>query len=216
MDGADIFLGLSGPGTLKPDMLMKMARDPLVLALANPTPEIMPELAMEARPDAMVCTGRSDYPNQVNNVLCFPFLFRGALDVGATAINEEMKLAAVEAIAQLAHEPALEASSTGARNTFGRRLPHPQSVRPAADPAHRAGRGQGRDENRRRQAADRRFRRLPRQAQPLRLPLRPGDEADDRPRRKQTQARRSSPTARTSACCAPRRCCSKKGWSSRS
>ena len=81
-----------------------MAEKPLVLALANPTPEIMPELAREARPDAMICTGRSDYPNQVNNVLCFPFMFRGALDVGATTINEEMKLAAVQAIAQLAHE----------------------------------------------------------------------------------------------------------------
>ena len=120
MDGADIFLGLSGPGTLTPDMVKVMARDPLVLALANPVPEIMPELAMEVRPDAMVCTGRSDYPNQVNNVLCFPFLFRGALDVGATAINEEMKMAAVKAIAKLAHEPALEASSSGQGNTFGR------------------------------------------------------------------------------------------------
>ena len=120
MDGADIFLGLSGPGTLTPDMVKVMARDPLVLALANPVPEIMPELALEVRPDAMVCTGRSDYPNQVNNVLCFPFLFRGALDVGATAINEDMKMAAVRAIAKLAHEPALEASSSGQGNTFGR------------------------------------------------------------------------------------------------
>ena len=120
MDGADIFLGLSGPGTMTPDMLKKMARDPLVLALANPVPEIMPELAMETRPDAMVCTGRSDYPNQVNNVLCFPFLFRGALDVGATTINEEMKTAAVRAIAKLAHEPALEAATSASGNTFGR------------------------------------------------------------------------------------------------
>jgi malate dehydrogenase (oxaloacetate-decarboxylating)(NADP+) len=91
IDGADIFVGLSAPGVLKPEMLMKMAPKPLVLALANPVPEIMPEEARAARPDAMVCTGRSDYPNQVNNVLCFPFIFRGALDVGATAINEEMK-----------------------------------------------------------------------------------------------------------------------------
>ena len=120
MEGADIFLGLSGPGTMTQDMVKVMARDPLVLALANPVPEIMPELAMEVRPDAMVCTGRSDYPNQVNNVLCFPFLFRGALDVGATAINEDMKMAAVRAIAKLAHEPALEASSSGQGNTFGR------------------------------------------------------------------------------------------------
>ena len=127
MDGADIFLGLSGPGTLTPDMVKVMARDPLVLALANPVPEIMPELAMEVRPDAMVCTGRSDYPNQVNNVLCFPFLFRGALDVGSTAINEEMKMAAVKAIAKLAHEPALEASTSGQGNTFGRAylIPNP-------------------------------------------------------------------------------------------
>jgi malate dehydrogenase (oxaloacetate-decarboxylating)(NADP+) len=120
MDGADIYLGLSAAGALKPEMIVNMAPNPLILALSNPTPEIMPELAMETRPDAMVCTGRSDYPNQVNNVLCFPFLFRGALDVSATVINEEMKAAAVHAIARLAHEPALEASPTGAGTTFGR------------------------------------------------------------------------------------------------
>jgi len=118
-EGADIFLGLSAAGVLKPEMLSKMAPHPLILALANPVPEIMPELAREARPDAMVCTGRSDYPNQVNNVLCFPFIFRGALDVGATEINEEMKLAAVRAIAQLAREPGLESSPTGAPAVFG-------------------------------------------------------------------------------------------------
>ncbi len=118
LDGADVFLGLSAAGVLKPEMIKGMARDPLILALANPTPEIMPELALEIRPDAMVCTGRSDYPNQVNNVLCFPFIFRGALDVGATTINEEMKMAAVRAIAQLAHEPALEVSASG-EATFG-------------------------------------------------------------------------------------------------
>src|SRR5271169_7163208 len=99
--GADIFLGLSGPGVLKPEMLMQMAARPLILALANPEPEIRPEVAKAARPDCIVCTGRSDYPNQVNNSLCFPFIFRGALDVGATTINEEMKLAAVHAIAEL-------------------------------------------------------------------------------------------------------------------
>lgn len=119
MDGADIFLGLSGPGALTAEMLTKMGKMPLVLALANPTPEIMPEEARAVRPDAMICTGRSDYPNQVNNVLCFPFLFRGALDVGATIINEEMKMAAVMAIAQLAHEPALEASANGGTAIFG-------------------------------------------------------------------------------------------------
>ncbi|GHA11702.1 NAD-dependent malic enzyme [Devosia pacifica] len=119
IDDADIFLGLSAPGVLKPEMLQKMADRPLVLALANPVPEIMPELAKQTRPDAMVCTGRSDFPNQVNNVLCFPFIFRGALDVGATTINEEMKLAAVRAIAQLAHEPGLEVSPTGEPAVYG-------------------------------------------------------------------------------------------------
>jgi malate dehydrogenase (oxaloacetate-decarboxylating)(NADP+) len=103
IEGADVFLGLSAGGVLKPDMVKRMARDPLILALANPTPEIAPEDAKAVRPDAIIATGRSDYPNQVNNVLCFPFLFRGALDVGATAINEEMKSAAVRAIAELAH-----------------------------------------------------------------------------------------------------------------
>ena len=119
IDGADIFLGLSAAGALKPEMLAKMAPKPLILALANPNPEITPELAKETRPDAMVCTGRSDYPNQVNNVLCFPFIFRGALDVGATTINEEMKLAAVRAIAKLAHEPGLEVSPSGAPAVYG-------------------------------------------------------------------------------------------------
>jgi len=102
IDGADIFLGCSGPKVLTPEMVKKMGTAPLILALANPEPEILPPLAKEVRPDAIICTGRSDYPNQVNNVLCFPFIFRGALDVGATAINEEMKLAAVHAIAELA------------------------------------------------------------------------------------------------------------------
>jgi len=119
IDGADVFLGLSAAGALTPDMLRKMAEKPLVMALANPNPEIMPEVAKATRPDAMVCTGRSDYSNQVNNVLCFPFIFRGALDVGATAINEEMKLAAVKAIAKLAHEPGLEVSPSGAPAIFG-------------------------------------------------------------------------------------------------
>jgi malate dehydrogenase (oxaloacetate-decarboxylating)(NADP+) len=101
--GADIFLGLSAGGVLKADMVKKMAARPLILALANPNPEILPEDVKAARDDAIIATGRSDYPNQVNNVLCFPFIFRGALDVGATTINEPMKLAAVNAIAELAH-----------------------------------------------------------------------------------------------------------------
>ncbi|MEA2760384.1 MAG: hypothetical protein QOH65_2997 [Methylobacteriaceae bacterium] len=102
--GADIFLGLSAGGVLKQDMVARMAERPLIMALANPNPEIDPGDAFAVKPDAMICTGRSDYPNQVNNVLCFPYIFRGALDVGASTINEPMKLAAVRAIAQLAHE----------------------------------------------------------------------------------------------------------------
>ena len=104
--GADVFLGLSAGGVLKPAMVKKMAAKPLILALANPEPEIGPELAREARPDCVIATGRSDYPNQVNNVLCFPFIFRGALDVGATSITAEMELAAVRAIAELAQAEA--------------------------------------------------------------------------------------------------------------
>ncbi len=114
--GADVFLGLSAGGVLKPELLAGMAENPLVLALANPTPEIMPDAARAARPDAMICTGRSDFPNQVNNVICFPYIFRGALDVGATAINEEMKIAAVRAIASLARE---EPSDVAARAYSG-------------------------------------------------------------------------------------------------
>jgi malate dehydrogenase (oxaloacetate-decarboxylating)(NADP+) len=101
--GADVFLGLSGPRVLSEDMVEAMAKDPLILALANPEPEIRPEVAKAVRPDAIIATGRSDYPNQVNNVLCFPFIFRGALDVGATTITDEMKLACMRAIAELAH-----------------------------------------------------------------------------------------------------------------
>ena len=103
MNGVDVFLGLSAPGILKPSMVKNMAKKPFILALANPTPEITPEVAKKIRPDAVIATGRSDYPNQVNNVLCFPFLFRGALDVGATEINDEMKKACVWAIANLAY-----------------------------------------------------------------------------------------------------------------
>ncbi|MEM8645912.1 MAG: malic enzyme-like NAD(P)-binding protein, partial [Pseudomonadota bacterium] len=108
IDRADIFLGLSAGGVLKADMVKRMADQPMILALANPNPEITPEEARDAKPDAMICTGRSDYPNQVNNVLCFPYIFRGALDAGARTINEEMKQAAVKAIAALAHEHSSE------------------------------------------------------------------------------------------------------------
>ena len=116
IDGADVFLGVSAAGVLKPELLQRMADNPLILALANPTPEIMPELARSVRPDAMICTGRSDFPNQVNNVLCFPHIFRGALDCGARTINEEMKMAAVQAIAALARE---EVSDVAARAYSG-------------------------------------------------------------------------------------------------
>jgi malate dehydrogenase (oxaloacetate-decarboxylating)(NADP+) len=108
IEGADVFLGLSAGGVLKPAMVSKMATRPLILALANPEPEIRPELAKAARPDCVIATGRSDYPNQVNNVLCFPFIFRGALDVGATTISAEMELAAVRAIAELARAETSE------------------------------------------------------------------------------------------------------------
>ena len=122
MTGADLFMGLSGPGVIKPEMVKGMAEKPLILALANPTPEIMPEAVKEVRPDAIMATGRSDYPNQVNNVLCFPYMFRGALDVGATAINEAMKKAAVEAIARVArleHSEQVQIAYGGELPDFG-------------------------------------------------------------------------------------------------
>lgn len=106
IQGADMFLGLSGPGVVKPEMVRSMAERPLIFALSNPLPEILPEEVKAVRSDAIIATGRSDYPNQVNNVLCFPFIFRGALDVCATTINDEMKLACVKALAELAHEEA--------------------------------------------------------------------------------------------------------------
>ena len=119
---ADVFLGVSAGGVLTAEMVKRMAKRPLIMALANPNPEIMPEEAVAARPDALICTGRSDYPNQVNNVLCFPYIFRGALDVGATTINEEMKRAAVEAIAALAREAPSDVAARaygGEARTFG-------------------------------------------------------------------------------------------------
>jgi malate dehydrogenase (oxaloacetate-decarboxylating)(NADP+) len=122
LPGTDVFLGLSAPRVLKPEMLPLLAEKPLILALANPEPEILPEQARAIRPDAIIATGRSDYPNQVNNVLCFPFIFRGALDVSATTINEEMKIAAVEAIAKLSRVEASEvvaAAYGGAAPVFG-------------------------------------------------------------------------------------------------
>ncbi|KKB63033.1 malate dehydrogenase [Robbsia andropogonis] len=112
IEGADIFLGLSAGGVLQPEMVAKMAKDPLILALANPNPEIMPEAALEVRPDAIIATGRTDYPNQVNNVLCFPFIFRGALDVGATTVTKNMEIAVVNAIAELARQEQSDVVAT--------------------------------------------------------------------------------------------------------
>jgi malate dehydrogenase (oxaloacetate-decarboxylating)(NADP+) len=122
IDGADFFLGLSGPGVLSADMVKKMDKSPIVFALANPTPEITPEALKEVAPNAIIATGRSDYPNQVNNVLCFPFIFRGALDVGASEINDEMKIACIEGIAALARATTsaeAAAAYSGETLTFG-------------------------------------------------------------------------------------------------
>ncbi|GAB1392197.1 NADP-dependent malic enzyme [Rhodocyclaceae bacterium] len=133
MPGADIFLGLSTGGVLKPEMVKGMAKDPIILAMANPDPEILPEDAHAVRDDIIIGTGRSDYPNQVNNVLCFPYMFRGALDVGATTINEPMKIAAVRAIAELAHAEQSEvvAAAYGDANlSFGREYLIPKPFDP--------------------------------------------------------------------------------------
>lgn len=131
--GADIFLGVSAPNVLTAEMVKQMADGPIILALANPVPEIMPEVAREASPNALIATGRSDYPNQVNNVLCFPYIFRGALDVGAKEINDEMKMACVHAIANLARQEASDVSAAaygGQVPTFGPEYLIPQPFDP--------------------------------------------------------------------------------------
>ena len=133
IDGADVFLGLSAGGVLKPEMVAKMAKNPLVLALANPTPEIMPEEVFKVRDDAIIATGRTDYPNQVNNVLCFPYIFRGALDAGASTITDEMEIAAVHAIAELAQAEQSEvvaAAYAGEKLGFGREYLIPKPFDP--------------------------------------------------------------------------------------
>lgn len=134
IEGADVFLGLSAGGVLKPDMVQKMARRPIIFALANPSPEILPEEAKAVRPDAILATGRTDYPNQVNNVLCFPYIFRGALDCGATTITDAMKVAAVNAIAELARveqDEAVAKAYAGMTLTFGEEylIPKPFDTR---------------------------------------------------------------------------------------
>jgi malate dehydrogenase (oxaloacetate-decarboxylating)(NADP+) len=192
IEGADIFLGVSAPAVLKPEMAERMAERPLIMALANPTPEIMPEEALQARPDALICTGRSDYPNQVNNVLCFPYIFRGALDVGATKINEEMKLAAVDAIATLAREAPSDVAARamgGEARTFGAGslIPNPFDpwlilrIAPAvAKAAMQSGSSH---------PPDRRFRTVSGAAQWLRLPLGVHHEARVRPGEGNSDAR---------------------------
>ncbi len=133
IDDADLFLGLSGPGVLTPEMVKKMADTPIIFALANPDPEIHPEDARAVAPDAIIATGRSDFPNQVNNVLCFPFIFRGALDVGATGINDAMEIACVEAIAKLARATTsaeAAAAYSGEELTFGRNYLIPKPFDP--------------------------------------------------------------------------------------
>ncbi|HCC98091.1 MAG TPA: NADP-dependent malic enzyme, partial [Rhodobacteraceae bacterium] len=122
IEGADMFLGLSGPNVLHPDLVKQMNAQPIIFALANPNPEIMPADALAVAPDAIIATGRSDFPNQVNNVLCFPFIFRGALDVGATEINDAMQVACIQGIAELARATtSAEAAAAykGETLTFG-------------------------------------------------------------------------------------------------
>ena len=161
--GADVFLGLSAPNVLKPEWLPQMAAKPLILALANPDPEILPEVAKAARPDAIIATGRSDYVNQVNNVLCFPFVFRGALDVDATTINEPMKVAAVEAIAALARAEASDVVANaygGAPTGFGPDYIIPKPFDPRLILHIAPAVASAAMESRRGAPADRRFRRL--------------------------------------------------------
>jgi malate dehydrogenase (oxaloacetate-decarboxylating)(NADP+) len=170
---ADVFLGCSAPGVMTAEMVKTMGTQPIILALANPEPEIRPELAKAVRPDCIIATGRSDYPNQVNNVLCFPYIFRGALDCGATKITEEMKLACVREIADLTKADISEEVATayaGKSWLVRPRLHHSQALRFAPDPAHRAGRGQGGRRFRRGHPADRGHGGLPPAPDALRLP----------------------------------------------
>ena len=206
--GADVFLGLSAGGVLKPEMVQADGRTSRSSwRWPIPTPEILPEEVKAVRPDAIIATGRSDYPNQVNNVLCFPFIFRGALDVGATTINEEMKLAAVRAIADLAQAEQSDDVAAGLRrreSVLRPRIPDPQALRSAPDHQDRAGGGAGRDGfSGVADAADRRPGCLSRTAVAVRLPLRHGDEAGVQLRQEVRRNAWSMPKAKTSACCAP-------------
>ena len=178
--GADVFFGLSMAGVLKPEMVAQMADRPIILAMANPDPEIRPELAKEVRPDCIIATGRWDYPNQVNNVLCFPFIFRGALDVGATTHQrgDEARLRARDRGARAGRR--LGRGGRGlrpARHPLRARIPDPAAVRPAPDHERGAGGGGGGDDQRRGDPANRRPARLSREPAALRLHLGHGDAA---------------------------------------
>ena len=180
LEGADVFLGLSAANVAQARTWSRRWRkEPIIFAMANPDPEIWPPDAMAARPDAIIATGRSDFPNQVNNVLGFPFIFRGALDVRATAINDEMKIAAAEALAELAREPVPEevaAAYGGRAHSFGRDYIIPGAVRSAADGSGRLGRRRSGGAERRRAKADRRHGRLSAGAARAAQPDRRGDE----------------------------------------
>ncbi len=179
--GADVFLGLSAGGVLKPAMVKAMAGRPLIFALANPTPEIMPEEVKAVRDDAIMATGRTDYPNQVNNVLCFPYIFRGALDCGATTITDAMEVAAVHAIAELAQVEQSDVVATayaGATLTFGPEYLIPKPFDPTVDDAHRTGGRPGGRGIQGRAATDSRSGGVPREAADLRVRVRHDDEAD--------------------------------------
>ena len=193
IDGADLFLGLSAPGVLKPEMVARMGEKPIILALANPTPEILPEEARAVRSDCIIATGRSDYPNQVNNALCFPYIFRGALDVGATTINEPMKIACVHAIAELARREGSDVAARaygGQMPTFGPDHLIPQPFDPRLIVRARArGRARG-DGVGRRDAADRGSARVSRKTQRFRIPHDALDEAGVRAREIRSEARR--------------------------
>ena len=217
--GADVFLGCSAAGVMTPRWSRRWPTQPIILALANPEPEIRPELAKAARPDCIIATGRSDYPNQVNNVLCFPYIFRGALDCGATKITEEMKLACVREIAALAKAETSDevaAAYPGEELKFGPDylIPTPFDLRLILRIAPAVAKAAAESGVATRPIAD--LDAYRQSLTPLRLPDRhvhaPGV------RRRQGRARRASsmPRARTSACCARCRWCSTKAWSSRS
>ena len=200
MKGADVFFGLSAKGAVTKDMVGRMADKPIIFAMANPDPEITPEEVRAVRSDAIIATGRSDYPNQVNNVLGFPYIFRGALDVRASTINEEMKIAAAEALAALAREDVpdeVDARLCRAAPALRAGLHHSGAVRPAADRRGAAGGGAGGDGDRRGAPADRRTWRSTRTELSARLdPTADALQRSSSRVREQSAAAWSSPRAR--------------------